>query len=195
MNLARVERYLAPLLSAMESGEPITVHSSAAEKNVPQQIPWPRNLYLAGTVNMDESTHPFSDKVLDRAFTLEFWDVDLARFFSRYPRRHPAAEAVLHALHDALEPARRHFGYRTAGEVIDFVLAMEAAGESVESALDHAVFSKILPKLRGEDEPALRDALKTAKGITTEARLPRSSGRLALMLQRLEGSGVTRFWS
>jgi hypothetical protein len=102
---------------------------------------------------------------------------------------------VLHALHDALEPARRHFGYRTAGEVIDFVLAMEAAGETVESALDHAVFSKILPKLRGEDEPALRDALKTAKGITTEARLPRSSGHLALMLQRLEGSGVTRFWS
>lgn len=195
MNLARVERYLAPLLSAMESGEPITVHSSAAEKNVPQQIPWPRNLYLAGTVNMDESTHPFSDKVLDRAFTLEFWDVDLARFFSLYPRRHPAAEAVLHQLHDALVPARRHFGYRTAGEVIDFVLAMEAAGETVESALDHAVFSKILPKLRGEDEPALRNALKTAKGVTTEARLPRSGGRLALMIQRLEGSGVTRFWS
>ncbi len=26
---------------------------------------------------MDETTHPFSDKVLDRAYTLEFWDVDL----------------------------------------------------------------------------------------------------------------------
>jgi MoxR-like ATPase len=195
MNLARVERYLAPLLSAMESGEPIAVHGSPAEKEIPQQIPWPRNLYLAGTVNMDESTYPFSDKVLDRAFTLEFWDVDLPTFFARREGRHESAEALLLSLHDALAPARRHFGYRTAGEVLDFVTAMTAAGESETAAMDHAVFAKVLPKLRGEDDPVLRAALSKALKVTGDTGLTRSRERLALMLQRLERSGVTRFWS
>ena len=40
-----------------------------------------KNLFIVGTVNIDESTHSFSDKVLDRAFTLEFWEVlRLTRF-------------------------------------------------------------------------------------------------------------------
>src|SRR5690606_38903520 len=38
----------------------------------------PDNLFLIGTVNMDETTHPFSRKVLDRAHTLEFRGIDLA---------------------------------------------------------------------------------------------------------------------
>ena len=37
-------------------------------------------LLLVGTVNMDESTHGFSRKVLDRAFTLEFSRVELAEW-------------------------------------------------------------------------------------------------------------------
>ncbi len=35
-------------------------------------IPLPPNLIVVGTVNMDETTHAFSRKVLDRAFTVEF---------------------------------------------------------------------------------------------------------------------------
>ncbi len=35
-------------------------------------IPLPPNLVVVGTVNMDETTHAFSRKVLDRAFTVEF---------------------------------------------------------------------------------------------------------------------------
>lgn len=35
-------------------------------------IPLPPNLIVVGTVNMDETTHAFSRKVLDRAFTIEF---------------------------------------------------------------------------------------------------------------------------
>jgi 5-methylcytosine-specific restriction protein B len=44
----------------------------------------PPNLYVVGTVNIDETTHAFSPKVLDRAFSIELVDVD----FSDYP---PAA--------------------------------------------------------------------------------------------------------
>lgn len=196
MNLARVERYLAPLLSAMETGDPIALHASTEAVNgVPPSIAWPRNLFLAGTVNMDESTHPFSDKVLDRAFTLEFWDVDLKGFFERRPQRHAVTEACLIALHDALRPARRHFGYRTAGEVVDFTLGSLHAGESESAAIDMAVFSKVLPRLRGDQDPDLQRALKAASEITAQQGLTRSSEKLRVMQQRLQATGVTRFWS
>ena len=40
----------------------------------------PHNLFVVGTVNMDESTNQFSRKVLDRAFTLEMTDADFEHF-------------------------------------------------------------------------------------------------------------------
>lgn len=48
----------------------------------------PDNLYIIGTVNMDETTHPFSKKVLDRANTIEFSEINLQdyRIYTRKPR-------------------------------------------------------------------------------------------------------------
>ncbi|WP_458119957.1 MrcB family domain-containing protein [Paenibacillus sp. Z6-24] len=37
----------------------------------------PENVYIVGTVNMDETTYPFSKRVLDRANTIEFNAIDL----------------------------------------------------------------------------------------------------------------------
>ena len=45
----------------------------------------PRNLFVVGTVNMDESTNQFSRKVLDRAFTLEMTDADFEHFGEQSP--------------------------------------------------------------------------------------------------------------
>ena len=45
----------------------------------------PRNLFVVGTVNMDESTNQFSRKVLDRAFTLEMTDADFDHFGEQSP--------------------------------------------------------------------------------------------------------------
>lgn len=47
-------------------------------------IPLPPNLIVAGTVNMDETTHGFSRKVIDRAFTIDFgafFPNDFAHYF------------------------------------------------------------------------------------------------------------------
>ncbi len=67
MNLARVEHYLADYLSALESrGHRIPLHES-----IPDLI-LPPNVFVTGTVNVDETTHGFSRKVLDRANTLDF---------------------------------------------------------------------------------------------------------------------------
>lgn len=78
MNLSHVERYFADFLSAMESGEEISLHKSDDEKEkneeekVPKSIKLPENLFVIGTVNVDETTYMFSPKVLDRANVIEF---------------------------------------------------------------------------------------------------------------------------
>jgi len=79
MNLSHVERYFADLLSAIESGEPLHLHSdkdangaSAVRDGVPGEVHLPPNLFIVGTVNVDETTYMFSPKVLDRANVLEF---------------------------------------------------------------------------------------------------------------------------
>src|SRR5690606_26371507 len=81
MNLSHPEQYLAPLLSAMETGGDIELHALGDEVgDVPARVPYPENLVLIGTVNMDETTHGLSDKVLDRASVIEFWDIDVDGF-------------------------------------------------------------------------------------------------------------------
>jgi len=80
MNLSHVERYFADILSAIESGEEIALHSSADNLKaseddplpVPPRLRLPDNLFIVGTVNVDETTYMFSPKVLDRANVIEF---------------------------------------------------------------------------------------------------------------------------
>lgn len=74
MNLSHVERYFADFLSAMESGKDIPLHPESAEweDKVPSKIRLPKNLFIVGTVNIDETTYMFSPKVLDRANVIEF---------------------------------------------------------------------------------------------------------------------------
>ena len=76
MNMSHVERYFADFLSAMESTEgEITLHPNGdewAECDVPEKLKLPENLFIIGTVNIDETTYMFSPKVLDRANVIEF---------------------------------------------------------------------------------------------------------------------------
>jgi len=73
MNLSHVERYFADFLSAMESGESIPLHNGEVDwDGVPSSIKLPKNLFVIGTVNIDETTYMFSPKVLDRANVIEF---------------------------------------------------------------------------------------------------------------------------
>lgn len=73
MNLSHVERYFADFLSVMESKEEIPLYAEGAVDNgVPAKLAMPSNLFIIGTVNIDETTNMFSPKVLDRANTIEF---------------------------------------------------------------------------------------------------------------------------
>ena len=70
MNLSHVERYFADFLSAIESKEEIPLYGED------RTIKLPENIFIIGTVNVDETTYMFSPKVLDRANTIEFNTLD-----------------------------------------------------------------------------------------------------------------------
>jgi hypothetical protein len=202
MNLARVEHYFAPFLSAMEGEDTwLAVHGELEPiDNVAPRIPWPKNLFIFGTVNMDESTQPFSDKVLDRAFTFEFWDVDLARWTESKRLLDPAGQILesvselLRRLYDALVPARRHFGYRTADEFFAYCRA-GASARPLQALLDSAVLMKVLPRVRGDDAGPLKVALSELAKIADPARLPRTRRKIDQMTASLNLTGQTRFWA
>jgi hypothetical protein len=91
MNLARVEQYFAEVLSQMENRRLAPDGGYQSGRVLSQALPeeedaeWAEvviasNLAIVGTVNMDETTHGFSRKVLDRAFTIELSDVSLERW-------------------------------------------------------------------------------------------------------------------
>lgn len=79
MNLSHVERYFADFLSAMEledKEKSLKLHSAGLAKtreglDVEGSIDFPENLFVIGTVNIDETTYMFSPKVLDRANVIE----------------------------------------------------------------------------------------------------------------------------
>jgi MoxR-like ATPase len=202
MNLSHPEQYMAPLLSAMETGDTIHLHAEGDYfDGIPAALAYPRNLILIGTVNMDETTHGLSDKVLDRAFVLEFWDVDLdgyPRWGSR--RIAPAVEAqarqTLGRLMGALSPARLHFGWRVVDDVMSFLeqTQLDPGVLADAVALDDVVYAKILPKLRGDDSPRFREALDKCVTVLREADLPRSAARVEELKRDLEATGSARFW-
>lgn len=80
MNLSHVERYFSDFLSAMESDEEIPLYKKPVKKGdtensenvIPEKIRLPKNLFVTGTVNIDETTYMFSPKVLDRSNVIEF---------------------------------------------------------------------------------------------------------------------------
>jgi hypothetical protein len=166
MNLAHVERYFADFLSGLESRKPLLpdlLEGSRGEWQLRSTTttlqPLPRNLFVVGTVNVDETTYMFSPKVLDRAFTFEFrvtadsLDADLGRPSSTLPaadslqRRfcdlavddewhrqnpHPQQELIVEALRDAhriLAEAGLEFGHRTFYESLRFAAFYAATGD------------------------------------------------------------------
>ena len=203
MNLSHPEQYLAPILSAMELADgPIELHRDKKKVDgIPPSIPYPDNLVLIGTVNMDETTMGISDKVLDRAFTLEFWDVDVDRWpgWEHSPLRDPDKEkvkAILEQIMAALRPARLHFGWRVIEEVVRFMeqRQVQNAELPMEAALDQVLYAKVLPKLRGDDAPRVRSALNDCKAALGERNLTGCRRKVDELIEDLNEIGSFRFW-
>ena len=214
MNLAPVEQYFAEFLSACESirknsdGEWVSdplIQPGEFDKNVANLAPdyslpdacikrinerglyIPHNLFVVGTVNMDDTTHQFSRKVLDRAMTLMMDDVDfgtlqdaqyerltndllmngpdIAKFIDRGEFEGKDLEKdfkeLLGKLQTALKESPFAIGYRFAIESVLYRKALALLGIEDAAldatAADHMALMKILPRITGTLEE--RDAV------------------------------------
>ncbi|MDF9483748.1 MULTISPECIES: MrcB family domain-containing protein [Bacillus cereus group] len=185
MNLARVEYYFSDFLSVIESRKwkdrKIVTSPVLPESITNKHITIPSNVYIIGTVNMDETTHPLSKKVLDRANTIEFNTVSLDYFNFLMDVEEKEAEIVsnrsleteyLHLkecfkenedlvrnisnllikINKILESVGAQVGYRIRDEIC-FYMAYNEQGKllSFDEALDYQIYQKILPRLAGSD--------------------------------------------
>jgi len=200
MNLSHPEQYLAPVLSAMETQGWIDLHRKGEDSaGVPSRVRYPANLAIIGTLNMDETTHGLSDKVLDRAYTLEFWKIDVEAHPLLHSNALPAAlgasaRDVFTRLAKALAPVRLHFGLRTIEDAIRYLEFHGSIASESPAALDAVVYAKVLPKLRGERTQAFQNALAEALRVVDDHGLSRCSSKLRGMQADLNATGTARFW-
>ncbi len=186
MNLARVEYYLSDFLSIIETrhrtGSGIVTDEIILDKTAEKKygkVILPDNLYVIGTVNMDETTFPFSKKVLDRANTIEFSYVDLIPDFDEeydsvdvIPQKNEFLvteyltlksdvdvedkDLILKACEELqdiniiLQKANAHVGYRVRDEIVFYMLNNNNTELlKYEEAFDFEIMQKILPRIQG----------------------------------------------
>ncbi|OLO38919.1 hypothetical protein BTR23_10255 [Alkalihalophilus pseudofirmus] len=203
MNLARVEYYLSDYLSAVESRKEIPLHQDDhLVDEVPKKLLIPPNVYILGTINVDETTHSISDKVLDRAFVMTLSDVDFDTYWKRVDQDLKATLAkefgMLKELHHTLIDYELHFGYRTMGEMLQKLYANYQLPDDFQmnpiEALDRVISEKVLTKVRG-DERISEMLIKLEQWLmqnldTTSISLQ----HVKRMQEELDFYGATQFW-
>ena len=202
MNLARVEYYLSDYLSAIESRQPIRLHTEDHITDVPQELQIPHNLYVIGTINVDETTHSISDKVLDRAFVMTLSDVDLDQFWVQAEPKHKTSLnqewELLRELHRKLSKFDLHFGYRTMNEMLRKLYANAELDPDIrmerKDAVDRVIAEKVLPKIRGDEriDALLIDLIDWTSALFGDGS--ESLYHLLRMKGELDRYGATQFW-
>jgi 5-methylcytosine-specific restriction protein B len=179
MNLSHVERYFADFLSIMESNDTIKLYTGNKRKSldgleIELEIGWPKNVFIIGTVNIDETTYMFSPKVLDRANVIEFriTEEEIATFlnnpgipdFSKLRKQGAnmaenflAIAAILdtdkneeltnklNLFFSELKKVGAEFGYRTASEIMQLVAKLKILETSIKP--DECLDIAIMQKL------------------------------------------------
>ena len=183
MNMSYVERYFADFLSAMESHEAIALwkecnnECESCECEVPERIGLPDNLFIIGTINVDETTYMFSPKVLDRANVIEFKisidemkefldgirQVDCSSICSKATEMGAdfvklanckdfdnveATTDTLKAFFTELKSVNAEFGYRSATEIFRFISQAHKNDDTAEKMSKEEILdAAILQKL------------------------------------------------
>ena len=188
MNLSRIEYYFSDFLSLMENEEgkrQIQLLNIPLVQKIPEgdkayslladgkTMMIPSNIWFIGTANRDESTFVISDKVYDRAHTMNFnhrapkvrdaSSSPISRRFYTYAQLNALFEEAKSQGHfDAennlliqktealLSPYNISFGNRIMKQIEDFVVIYEAcfAGGPVEDeAIETILLSKVVSKL------------------------------------------------
>ncbi|NLF16702.1 MAG: AAA domain-containing protein [Lentisphaerae bacterium] len=206
MNLARIEHYFAQFLSVMEHPAEERAlrlfNRTAVAEDDPYRsydlVPLHPNTRFVGTINVDETTHFLSAKVLDRAqfITLQVPTLGRATAVSTVSSlpgitpvpaetynawaapRQVAPEVVefLRDLDDALRLSNQGLGFRRFEQIRQYVAG--AAGlMNQDESLDYAMRQVVLPRLR-KNAYRFEDMLKRLQVLLKADRFPGSSSLL-----------------
>ncbi|MGE7666654.1 McrB family protein [Ureibacillus composti] len=226
MNLARVEYYFSDVLSVMESrkkdGEGHFT-SSPLLPSYDETLTLPGNLYVIGTVNMDETTHSFSKKVLDRANTIEFNEIDLMNFDSMMETKtvnsirvsndvlestyihlkdafqtHEAlirnVSEKINVINEHLMPIHAQVGYRVRDEISFYMAHNAEAGMLLDE--NEAMDFCLMQKILPRisgTESVVRPVLKNLEEELKQ--YPKCSAKITEMIARLDDHGFVSFWT
>ena len=192
MNISRVEYYFADFLSVLEYPEedwklkimqlPYNfIPPAKLEEGI---IKIPNNSYFVGTANKDDSTFTITDKVYDRAISIDFDNRNDAFTVNEEVSTITISNSHLQSLYNAAknEDANRMnnadyakftkitdyiydqfdltFGNRILTQIDNLVPIFVACGGTKEDALDFLLSRKVIYKLEGRFEEYVKGALK-----------------------------------
>lgn len=207
MNLSHMERYFSDFLSKMETpGTPFEIDHY-------ETLRFPENLFITGTVNIDETTYMFSPKVLDRANVIEFKPTTdelfddaagsssgevvtaedgMAEAFMYLASKvrkgsSPLGQELtdsLKEIYGILDGYGFEFAFRTVNEIRLYMAAARELGTE-ETALDEQVLQKILPKIHG-NRKQIGEMLDRLEEKCGSLKLAASAEKIVWMKSRLE---------
>lgn len=194
MNLSRIEYYFSDVLSAMESREEFELHSRGENvscsqgKRIPEKIRLPDNLYIIGTINVDESTSPISEKVLDRAVIVDINVGGLADYLNFLEVKRPSIKdtirelrGFLTTLDSILIDGGHGLNNRSVEEILLYLQRAKSSSNSrFGEHVDEVIKSKVLSKLKGDEN--IRDIVeKLREFFKSNTNYPELTSCLTLM--------------
>jgi energy-coupling factor transporter ATP-binding protein EcfA2 len=154
MNLSHPEWYLSDIISAMETGGAIYIY---IHNNNNIKIPYPKNLFIIGTINLDETTKELSPRLKSRAFYIEM-RANFENYISKCNNNKEKEIAqILKVIDENLKTIGLGLGYRDIKHIKEYV---ENGGE-----ISDALIAKIIPRIRTTDEEIKNVVDKIIKGL------------------------------
>ena len=189
MNLARVEYYFAKFLSVME----VRMRQETAGEEILESELLTPNLYFIGTVNVDETTHGFADKVYDRAQLIEL-TVDGPQL-EEYLVKEACDKACVEVLMQVWDAVHfvAPFAFRVMDEIVTYVKQAEKLSVPWNEALDEQLLQKVLPKFKGVDS-RVEKALENFLVIAEKNKLELSVTKAKDMLNKFQLHGFTSYF-
>lgn len=213
------DRMIAKLVGKLDTQK----KSDLADRLRTKGLTLPKNLFVLGTVNMDETTFSFSRKVLDRAMSIVMNDVEYDKFFMGETENDMAefddstkellierpirgleaedneadkVEEYLTAVNNVLDDTPFKLGYRAANEALLYVSAAHQfdSDATVETALDEFTLMKILSRIEG-DKRSIGAKLEELKEVITESAYPKSNKKLQQMAKTLLDKQFVSYWT
>ena len=189
MNIARVEYYFAEMLSVMEMPQadewqiemvPSSWDSDPANL-IEGRLLIPQNVWYIGTANNDDSTFAVSDKVYDRALTINIdtkgvafdapdtppANISYTSLHQKYQEaiaNNPIDQEYLDKIESldnyVIKKFRVAFGNRIVKQMKIFVPVYVACGGEAYEAIDHILCTKVFRKFESLNMALIRDEIK-----------------------------------